>query len=53
MGEHIFMEYIFFRMTCSRGIFLLREAMLCMKKCIVGGHVLLGVHVFRIAYLYV
>ena len=33
MGEHDFLDYMFFRMTCLLIAYVLREVMLCCRKC--------------------
>ena len=38
MGGHVFLEYKSFRMTCLMRAYVLREVMLCRRKCLVGGH---------------
>ena len=40
MGGHDFLDYMPFRMTCIMIAYVLREAMLCCRKCLMGGHVL-------------
>ena len=36
----IILEYMSFRMTCLMRAYVLSEVMLCRRKCLVGGHVL-------------
>ena len=40
MGGHDFLDHIPFRMTCVIIAYELREVMLCYRKCLIGGHVL-------------
>ena len=40
MGGHDFLDYMSFRMTCIMIAYVLREIMLCCRKCLIGGHVL-------------
>ena len=40
MGGHDFLDYMSFRMTRVMITYVLREVMLCCKKCLMGGRVL-------------
>ena len=40
MGGHDFLDHMPFRMTCVMIAYVLREVMLCCRKCLMGGHVL-------------
>ena len=42
MGGHDFLDHMPFRMTCVMIAYVLREVMLCCRKCLMGGHVLVG-----------
>ena len=50
MGEHVFLDYMSFRITCLIGAHVLREVMFCRRKFLemscVG-----GVYIFKMAYL--
>ena len=37
---HDFLDHMPFRMTCVMIPYVLREVMLCCRKCLMGGHVL-------------
>ena len=38
MGGHVFLECMYFRMTGLMKAYILREVMLCRRKCLVGDH---------------
>ena len=40
MGGHVFLDHMPFRMTCVMIAYVLREVMLCCRKCFMRGHVL-------------
>ena len=40
MGGHVFLDHIPFRITCVMIAYVLREVMLCCRKYLMGGHVL-------------
>ena len=40
MDGHVFLEYMSFRMTCPMRAYVFWEVILCIRKCFVGGHVL-------------
>ena len=40
MGDHVFLHYMSFKMTCFTGAYILRDVVLCRRKCLMGGHVL-------------
>ena len=42
MGGHDFLDHMPFRMTCVMIAYVLREVMLCCRKCLMGGNVLVG-----------
>ena len=50
MGGHDFLDHMPFRMTCVIIAYVLREVILCCRKCL-GRSCIGGVHVFRMAYL--
>ena len=57
MGKDIFLEYMSFRMTCLMKAYVLREIILCRRKCLIGGHVLVecmfsGWHILQYVVLY-
>ena len=37
MGGHVFLDHMSFRMTCIMIAYVLREVMLCCRKCLMGG----------------
>ena len=57
MRGHHFLDYMSFRMTCIMIAYVLREVMLCYRKCLIGCHVLVesmssGWHILQYVVFY-
>ena len=57
MGEHDSLEYMPFRMTFIMIAYVLKDVMLCYRKCLMGGHALVkcmssGWHILQYIVFY-